>query len=157
VFLTELMNATAVPDRDGQMYVSSRFDERFIAPPRTDYVVAAQGTRHGIAFDATKTSTWEIAAEPSSRFYDRQIFGSQRSSERLAYHLAFGPNGNPSPAQPTAASTGLQDRSPAHAFHPTAGSADPRDCLRQCEICTWQFLAAPESRITPRRLRHRLP
>src|SRR5205823_10146443 len=109
-YLSEMMNATGIAfDREGQMYVSSRFDG-------TVYRVASNGTMSayaegmgiatGIAFDKQENlyvgdrsgTIWRIAR-------DRQIFVFATLEPSVsAYHLTFGPAGDLFVAGPTTSS-----------------------------------------------------
>ena len=99
-FLAELMNATAIAfDREGQMYVSSRFDGTVyrVAPNGTMSSYAeGMGVATGIAFDREENlyvgdrngTIFKIAR-------DRQIFVFATLELSVsAYHLAFGPGGD---------------------------------------------------------------
>jgi hypothetical protein len=99
-FLTELMNATAIAfDRDGQMYVSSRFDGTvYRAAPNGTMSSYAQGmgVATGIAFDREENL---YVGDRSGTIFkiarDRQIFVFATLEPSVsAYHLAFGPKGN---------------------------------------------------------------
>jgi hypothetical protein len=109
-FVTELMNPTGLAfDRDGFLYVSSRYDGTVyrIAPNGTVSTYAeGMGVATGIAFDregnlyvGDRTGTiWRIAR-------DRQIFVFATLEPSLAaYHLAFAPNGTLFVAGPTTSS-----------------------------------------------------
>ncbi len=109
-FLSEMMNATGIAfDREGQMYVSSRYDG-------TVYRVASNGTMSsyaegmgiatGIAFDREQNlyvgdrsgTIWRIAR-------DRQIFVFATLEPSIsAYHLAFSPGGDLFVTGPTTSS-----------------------------------------------------
>ncbi|HZQ67445.1 MAG TPA: IPT/TIG domain-containing protein [Terriglobales bacterium] len=109
-FLSEMMNPTAIAfDRDGQMYVSSRFDG-------TVYRVAGNGTvtsyaegmgiATGIAFD--KNENLYVGDRSGTIFKiarDRQIFVFATLEPSVsAYHLAFGPEGDLFVTGPTTSS-----------------------------------------------------
>src|SRR5438445_3602554 len=97
-FLSEMMNATSIAfDREGQMYVSSRFDGTVykVAPNGTMSSYAeGMGVATGIAFDREQNlyvgdrsgTVFKIAR-------DRQTFVfSTLEPSVSAYHLAFGPD-----------------------------------------------------------------
>jgi sugar lactone lactonase YvrE len=110
-FVSEMMNATGIAfDREGQMYVSSRYDG-------TVYKVAQNGTLSvyaegmgiatGIAFDREQNlyvgdrsgTIFKIARD------DRQIFVFATLEPSVAaYHLAFGPDGGLYVTGPTTSS-----------------------------------------------------
>jgi len=109
-FLSEMMNPTAIAfDREGQMYVSSRFDG-------TVYRVAGNGTvssyaegmgiATGIAFD--KNENLYVGDRSGTIFKiarDRQIFVFATLEPSVsAYHLAFGPQGDLFVTGPTTSS-----------------------------------------------------
>jgi sugar lactone lactonase YvrE len=109
-FLSEMMNPTAIAfDREGQMYVSSRFDG-------TVYRVAGNGTVNpyaegmgvatGIAFD--KNENLYVGDRSGTIFKiarDRQIFVFATLEPSVsAYHLAFGPQGDLFVTGPTTSS-----------------------------------------------------
>ncbi len=98
-FLSEMMNATGIAfDREGQMYVSSRYDGTVyrVAPNGTMSAYAeGMGIATGIAFDREQNlyvgdrsgTVWRIAR-------DRQIFVFATLEPSVAaYHLAFSPEG----------------------------------------------------------------
>jgi sugar lactone lactonase YvrE len=109
-FLAEMMNATAIAfDREGQMYVSSRYDG-------TVYRVASNGTMSayaegmgiatGIAFDRAENL---YVGDRSGTIFklarDRQIFVFATLEPSVsAYHLAFGPSGDLFVTGPTTSS-----------------------------------------------------
>ena len=109
-FLTEMMNATAIAfDREGQMYVSSRYDG-------TVYRVAQNGTMSayaegmgvatGIAFDREQNL---YVGDRSGTIFkisrDRQIFVFATLEPSVsAYHLAFDKDGSLFVAGPTTSS-----------------------------------------------------
>jgi sugar lactone lactonase YvrE len=109
-FLTEIMNATAIAfDREGQMYVSSRFDG-------TVYRVAQNGTMStyaesmgvatGLAFDREQNL---YVGDRSGTIFkvarDRQIFVFATIEPSVsAYHLAVGPQGDLFVTGPTTSS-----------------------------------------------------
>ncbi len=99
-FLTEMMNATSIAfDREGQMYVSSRYDGTVyrVAPNGTMSAYAeGMGIATGIAFDREQNlyvgdrsgTVFKIAR-------DRQTFVFATLEPSVsAYHLAFGPKGD---------------------------------------------------------------
>ena len=109
-FLTEMMNATAIAfDREGQMYVSSRYDG-------TVYRVASNGTMSayasgmgvatGIAFD--REHNLYVGDRSGTIFKisrDRQTFVFATLEQSVsAYHLAFGPSGDLFVTGPTTSS-----------------------------------------------------
>jgi sugar lactone lactonase YvrE len=109
-FVTEMMNATAIAfDREGQMYVSSRFDGTVyrVAPNGTMSSYAeGMGVATGIAFDREENlyvgdrsgTVFKIAR-------DRQIFVFATLEPSVsAYHLAFGPKGDLFVTGPTTSS-----------------------------------------------------
>src|SRR5947207_12804147 len=109
-FLSEMMNATSIAfDREGQMYVSSRFDGTVykVAPNGTMSSYAeGMGIATGIAFDHLENlyvgdrsgTVFKIAR-------DRQIFVFATLEPSVsAYHLAFGPKGNLFVTGPTTSS-----------------------------------------------------
>jgi sugar lactone lactonase YvrE len=109
-FLNEMMNATAIAfDREGQMYVSSRYDG-------TVYRVASNGTMSayasgmgvatGIAFDREQNL---YVGDRSGTIFkisrDRQTFVFATLEQSVsAYHLAFGPGGDLFVTGPTTSS-----------------------------------------------------
>jgi len=109
-FLSEMMNATGIAfDREGQMYVSSRYDGTVyrVAPNGTMSSYAeGMGIATGIAFDREQNlyvgdrsgTIWRIAR-------DRQIFVFSTIEPSIsAYHLAFSPDGNLFVTGPTTSS-----------------------------------------------------
>src|SRR6516225_11515662 len=109
-FVSELMNPTGLAfDREGQLYVSSRYDGTVyrVAPNGTVGTYAeGMGVATGIAFDhdgnlyvGDRTGTiWRIAP-------DRQIFVFATLEPSLAaYHLAFSPDGTLYVTGPTTSS-----------------------------------------------------
>jgi sugar lactone lactonase YvrE len=95
-FLSEMMNATGIAfDREGQMYVSSRFDGTVyrVAPNGTMSVYAeGMGIATGIAFDGEQNL---YVGDRSGTIFkiarDRQIFVYATLEPSVsAYHLAFG-------------------------------------------------------------------
>jgi sugar lactone lactonase YvrE len=99
-FLNDMMNATAIAfDRQGQMYVSSRFDGAVyrVAPNGTMTTYAeGMGIATGIAFDREQSlyvgdrngTIFKIAR-------DQQVFVFATLEISVsAYHLAFDPHGN---------------------------------------------------------------
>ncbi len=109
-YLSEMMNATGIAfDREGQMYVSSRFDGTVyrVAPNGTMSSYAeGMGIATGIAFDhqqnlyvGDRTGTiWRIAR-------DRQMFVFATLEPSIsAYHLAFSPSGDLYVTGPTTSS-----------------------------------------------------
>ena len=109
-FLVEMMNATAIAfDRDGQMYVSSRFDGAVykVAPNGTMSTYAeGMGIATGIAFDREENL---YVGDRSGTIFkiarDRQIFVFATLEPSVsAYHLAFGPSGDLFVTGPTTSS-----------------------------------------------------
>ena len=109
-FLSEMMNATGIAfDREGQMYVSSRYDGTVyrVAPNGTMSSYAeGMGIATGIAFDREQNlyvgdrsgTIWRIAR-------DRQIFVFSTLEPSIsAYHLAFSPSGDLFVTGPTTSS-----------------------------------------------------
>jgi len=99
-FVSEMMNATAIAfDREGQMYVSSRFDGAVykVAPNGTQTTYAeGLGIATGIAFDREQSlyvgdrngTIFKIARDQQTF-----VFATLEMSVS-AYHLAFGPHGD---------------------------------------------------------------
>jgi len=109
-FLNEMMNATAIAfDREGQMYVSSRYDGTVykVAPNGTMASYAeGMGTATGIAFDRAQNL---YVGDRSGTIFkiapDRQIFVFATLEPSVsAYHLAFGPHGDLFVTGPTTSS-----------------------------------------------------
>ena len=109
-FLTDLMNATGIAfDREGQMYVSSRFDGTvYRVAPNGSMSAYAQGmgVATGIAFDHEENL---YVGDRSGTIFkiarDRQIFVFATLEPSVsAYHLAFGPDGNLFVTGPTTSS-----------------------------------------------------
>jgi sugar lactone lactonase YvrE len=109
-FVSDLMNPTGLAfDRDGQLYVSSRYDGTVyrVAPNGTTSTYAeGMGVATGMAFDregnlyvGDRTGTiWRVAR-------DRQMFVFATLEPSVAaYHLAFGPNGTLYVTGPTTSS-----------------------------------------------------
>jgi hypothetical protein len=99
-FVAEMMNATAIAfDRDGQMYISSRFDGTVykVAPNGTMSTYAeGMGVATGIAFDRTENL---YVGDRSGTIFkiarDRQIFVFATLEPSVsAYHMAFGLSGD---------------------------------------------------------------
>jgi hypothetical protein len=109
-FLADLMNATAIAfDRDGQMYVSSRFDGTVyrVAPNGTMTSYAeGMGVATGMAFD--RVGNLYVGDRSGTIFKigsDRQIFVFATLEASIsAYHLAFGPTGDLFVTGPTTSS-----------------------------------------------------
>ena len=109
-FLAEMMNATAIAfDREGQMYVSSRFDGSVyrVAPNGTMSAYAeSMGIATGIAFD--RAGNLYVGDRSGTIFKiasDRQIFVFATLEPSVsAYHLAFGPHGDLFVTGPTTSS-----------------------------------------------------
>jgi len=109
-FVAEMMNPTSIAfDRDGQMYVSSRFDGTVykVAPNGTMSSYAeGMGIATGIAFDREENL---YVGDRSGTIFkiarDRQIFVFATLEPSVsAYHLAFGPQGNLFVTGPTTSS-----------------------------------------------------
>lgn len=109
-FLAEMMNPTSIAfDRDGQMYVSSRFDGTVyrVAPNGTVSSYAeGMGTATGIAFDRVENL---YVGDRSGTIFkiarDRQIFVFATLEPSVsAYHMAFGPQGDLFVTGPTTSS-----------------------------------------------------
>jgi sugar lactone lactonase YvrE len=99
-FVTEMMNPTAIAfDRQGQMYVSSRFDGAVyrVAPNGTLTTYAeGMGVATGIAFD--REQSLYVGDRNGTIFKigrDQQVFVFATLELSVsAYHLAFGPHGD---------------------------------------------------------------
>src|SRR5947209_17427190 len=109
-FLSEMMNATGIAfDREGQMYVSSRFDGAVyrVAPNGTTSVYAeGMGVATGIAFDREQNL---YVGDRSGTIFkiarDRQIFVYATLEPSVsAYHLGFGADGHLYVTGPTTSS-----------------------------------------------------
>lgn len=109
-FLTDMMNATAIAfDREGQMYVSSRFEGTVfrVAPNATMSAYAeSMGVATGLAFDRQQNL---YVGDRSGTIFkvarDRQIFVFATIEPSIsAYHLAVGPKGDLFVAGPTTSS-----------------------------------------------------
>jgi sugar lactone lactonase YvrE len=109
-FLTEMMNATGIAfDKEGQMYVSSRYDGTVyrVAPNGTMSAYAeGMGIATGIAFDREQNL---YVGDRSGTIFkigrDRQIFVfATLEASVAAYHLAFGPDGTLYVSGPTTSS-----------------------------------------------------
>jgi len=109
-FLSDMMNATAIAfDRQGQMYVSSRYDGTVyrVAPNGTMAPYAeGMGIATGIAFDREENL---YVGDRSGTIFkiarDRQIFVFATLEPSVsAYHLAFGPGGDLFVTGPTTSS-----------------------------------------------------
>jgi hypothetical protein len=109
-FLAEMTNATAITfDRDGQMYVSSRFDGAVyrVAPNGTMSTYSeGMGVATGIAFDAAENL---YVGDRSGTIFkiarDRQIFVFATLEPSVAaYHLVFGLDGTLFVSGPTTSS-----------------------------------------------------
>jgi sugar lactone lactonase YvrE len=109
-FLAEMMNATAIAfDREGQMYVSSRYDGTVyrVAPNGTMSAYAeGMGVATGLAFDREQNL---YVGDRSGTIFkigrDRQIFVFATLEPSVsAYHLAFNPSGNLFVTGPTTSS-----------------------------------------------------
>jgi hypothetical protein len=99
-FVSEMMNATAIAfDRQGQMYVSSRFDGAVyrVAPNGSMSTYAeGMGIATGIAFD--REQSLYVGDRNGTIFKisrDQQVFVFATLEMSVsAYHLAFGPHGD---------------------------------------------------------------
>ena len=109
-FLAEMMNATAIAfDREGQMYVTSRYDGTVyrVAPNGTMSAYAeGMGVATGLAFDREQNL---YLGDRSGTIFkiarDRQIFVFATLEPSVsAYHLAFSPSGNLYVSGPTTSS-----------------------------------------------------
>src|SRR5512146_3180434 len=109
-FLAEMMNATAIAfDREGQMYVSSRYDGTVyrVAPNGTMSAYAeGMGVATGVAFDREQNL---YVGDRSGTIFkiarDRQIFVFATLEPSVsAYHLAFSPAGDLFVTGPTTSS-----------------------------------------------------
>lgn len=109
-FLTEMMNATAIAfDREGEMYVTSRFDGAVykVAPNGTMSAYAeSMGVATGLAFDREQNL---YVGDRSGTIFkvarDRQIFVFATIEPSVsAYHLAVGPDGDLFVSGPTTSS-----------------------------------------------------
>lgn len=109
-FLPDMMNATSIAfDREGQMYVSSRFEGTVyrVAPNGTMSTYAeSMGVATGIAFDRHQNL---YVGDRSGTIFkigsDRQIFVFATLEPSVsAYHLAFGPTGDLFVTGPTTSS-----------------------------------------------------
>jgi len=109
-FLGDMMNATAIAfDREGQMYVSSRFDGTVyrVAPNGTMSSYAeGMGVATGLAFD--RMGNLYVGDRSGTIFKiapDRQIFVFATLEPSVsAYHLAFSPRGDLFVSGPTTSS-----------------------------------------------------
>ena len=109
-FLAELMNPTSIAfDREGQMYVSSRYDGTVyrVAPNGTMSSYAeGMGVATGIAFD--RAGNLYVGDRSGTIFKiapDRQIFVFATLEPSVsAYHLTFGPRGDLFVTGPTTSS-----------------------------------------------------
>ena len=109
-FVADMMNPTAIAfDRDGQMYVSSRFDGSVyrVAPNGTMSTYAeGMGVATGMAFD--RAGNLYVGDRSGTIFKiarDRQIFVfATLEASVSAYHLAFSPSGDLFVAGPTTSS-----------------------------------------------------
>jgi sugar lactone lactonase YvrE len=109
-FLAEMMNPTAIAfDREGQMYVSSRYDGTVyrVAPNGTMSAYAeGMGVATGMAFD--REQNLYVGDRSGTVFKigrDRQIFVFATLEPSVsAYHLAFGPTGDLHVTGPTTSS-----------------------------------------------------
>lgn len=99
-YLADMMNASAISfDREGQMYVSSRYDGavyRVASNGTMSAYAEGMGIATGLAFDREQNlyvgdrsgTIWRVAR-------DRQIYVFATLEPSVsAYHLAFSPNGN---------------------------------------------------------------
>jgi sugar lactone lactonase YvrE len=109
-FLAEMMNPTAIAfDRDGQMYVSSRYDGavyRVATNGTMSTYAEGMGIATGIAFD--RVGNLYVGDRSGTIFKiarDRQIFVFATLEPSVsAYHLAFGPGGDLFVTGPTTSS-----------------------------------------------------
>jgi hypothetical protein len=109
-FLTEMMNATAIAfDREGQMYVTSRFDGAVYRVASNGTMTAyaeSMGVATGLAFDREQNL---YVGDRSGTIFkvarDRQIFVFATIEPSVsAYHLAVGPTGDLFVTGPTTSS-----------------------------------------------------
>jgi glucose/arabinose dehydrogenase len=109
-FVQEMMNATSIAfDRQGQMYVSSRYDGAVyrVAPNGTMTTYAeGMGVATGIAFDREQNL---YVGDRSGTIFkigkDQQVFVFATLEPSVsAYHLAFGPQGDLFVTGPTTSS-----------------------------------------------------
>src|ERR1700736_5405269 len=109
-FVSEMMNATAIAfDREGQMYVSSRYDGAVyrVAPNGTMTTYAeGMGVATGIAFDREQNL---YVGDRSGTIFkiarDQQVFVFATLEPSVsAYHLAFSPQGDLFVTGPTTSS-----------------------------------------------------
>jgi sugar lactone lactonase YvrE len=109
-FVSEMMNATAIAfDREGQMYVSSRYDGAVyrVAPNGTSTTYAeGMGVATGIAFDRAQNL---YVGDRSGTIFkigrDQQVFVFATLEPSVsAYHLAFSPQGDLFVTGPTTSS-----------------------------------------------------
>jgi IPT/TIG domain len=109
-FLAEMMNATAIAfDREGQMYVSSRFEGAVYKVAQNGTMSAyaeSMGVATGLAFDREQNL---FVGDRSGTIFkvarDRQIFVFATLEPSVsAYHLAMGPKGDLFVAGPTTSS-----------------------------------------------------
>ena len=109
-FLADIMNPTAIAfDRAGQMYVSSRHDEKVYRVARNGTMstyAEGMGVATGIAFD--KVENLYVGDRNGTIFKvapDRQIFVFATLEPSVsAYHMAFGPSGDLFVTGPTTSS-----------------------------------------------------
>jgi hypothetical protein len=109
-FVAEMMNATSIAfDREGQMYVSSRFDGAVYRVTPSGAVTTyaeGMGVATGIAFD--REQNLYVGDRSGTVFKisrDQQVFVfATLEASVSAYHLAFGPEGNLFVTGPTTSS-----------------------------------------------------
>jgi sugar lactone lactonase YvrE len=109
-YINDMMNATAIAfDRDGQMYVSSRFDGTVYRVARNGTMAAyaeGMGIATGIAFD--KEGFLYVGDRSGTIFKvgrDKEIFVFATLEPSVsAYHLAFSPSGDLYVTGPTVSS-----------------------------------------------------
>ncbi len=119
-FLSDLMNASGLAiDRDGLLYVSSRFDGivyQVTSKGEMSVYVEGMGVATGIAFDADENLyVGDRAGTIFKISRTRQIYVFATIEQSIAaYHLAFGPDGHLYVTGPTTSSfDGVQRISPA--------------------------------------------
>ncbi|HET9696943.1 MAG TPA: gluconolaconase [Terriglobales bacterium] len=109
-YITDMMNATAIAfDRDGQMYVSSRFDGTVYRVARNGTMAAyaeGMGIATGIAFDNDQNL---YVGDRSGTIFkvgrNKEIFVIATLEPSVsAYHLAFSPSGDLYVTGPTTSS-----------------------------------------------------